>query len=293
MRQKKENNKTLVVIGSKHYKKSTIQAFIEEAPAFFDSFIFAPIDKITFSLYPKPKLIYKNKNLLDSSVIYPRISAKDYVLGEPLLEIVEKSQVYCPVSLFSYRITNHKFYTSSFLGKHGLPIIDSSLFVSPETAMHSIKEFGFPVVAKILSGFAGKGVVLIENEKQLSSILDTMHLYQESLSSQRFVAGKNSDIRCYVIGGKVISVKRTGKPGDWRANISRGGTAELIEGNKDLEQISLQTAKLLNMDICAVDLIENNGSYYVIEVNFMPGPFKKFLGNKIIKEMLSFLSKKA
>ncbi len=283
---------SIVIIGSKYYKQSTIEGFLEEYNKHFDKLIFAPIDKINISLNSEPKILYKNKNLLEHDIIYPRISANDYYLGEPLLEIIEKSKKYCPVSLKSYRITNNKFYTTYFLGKAGLPIIDSSLFVSPETAMDSIRDFGFPVVAKILSGFAGKGVVLIENEKQLSSILDTMHLYEEILSSQRFIKGKNSDIRCYVFGKEVMTVKRIGKDGDWRANISRGGRAEEIKTTDEMRSIALRTAELLQMDICAVDLIENNGKYYIIEVNFMPGPFKKFLGNKVITKMLSFLSSK-
>ena len=285
---------SLTIIGSKHFKESTVKSLIEEGSKLFDSVVFAPINKIRLVFENnQPKLLFKGRDLLESTVCYPRLSSRDYVFGEAVLKVLGKSRVYSPVSLRSYQITNHKYYTIKELSNAKIPIVKSSLFTDPESAKQILKEFGMPVVVKLLSGFAGKGVIRVENEKQLDSILDTVTLFDEFISVQKFIEGKNSDIRCYVVGEKVIAVRRIGKQGEWRANVSMGGTAEEISPSKEMKKIALDSARLLKMDICAVDLIETPSGPAVIEINFMPGPFKKYLGNRVTKEMAEFLFEKA
>ena len=236
--------------------------------------------------------MYKTQNLLNFEAIYPRISSRDMLLGEALLKAIEKSKAYCPVNIESYQITNHKFYTVQKLTNEGIIGIPSTLFLSPKYADYAIMETGYPFVMKLISGFAGKGVVLINNKEQMESILDAIHLFEEFICTQKFIKGKNYDIRCYVIGDYVIAVKRTSRKGEWRANVSKGGSAELINPTPEMLNLAKKSAKILGTDICAVDLMDNNKKWVVIEVNFMPGPFKKYLGTTIIQEWVRLISNK-
>lgn len=289
-----QSKKKFLIIGSKTFKKSTVNAMIEESKLLFDVVTFVTIDKIEIvTAEGKVDLVHKGKSLLEYDVIYPRFSSRDYVMGEAVLKAVEQSKAYCPVNLQSYQITNHKYYTAQRLSDKGVPGVVTTFFISPKFAELSVQETGYPVVMKLISGFAGKGVVLIHDKKQMESILDAVHLFEEFISMQRFIKGKNQDIRCYVIGKEVIAVQRTGKKGDWRANISRGGTAQVLELTEEMKSIALQAAAILGMDICAIDLMHSQKGLVVIEVNFMPGPFMKYLGNDIIKKWVSFLRKKA
>lgn len=284
---------SLVIVGSRKYKKSTITAFLGEAKKLFSRVLFVPLNKIQiFCENGATKLYYKHINLTEFDAAYVRISSKDFVLGEIVLDVLRSSHAYVPTSTESYQITNHKYYTVKELSKVSLPILPTSLSVSPEATQAIVKDFGYPVVVKMLSGFAGKGVVLVQNAEQLKSILDTLHMFDEFVSAQKYEKTEAKDIRCYVLGKKVIAVQRTGAKGDWRANISRGGTAEVIQTKKNYEDIALKAAEALGMDICAVDLIETKEGPVVIEVNFMPGPFTKFLGSKIPKEMMQVIYNK-
>jgi ribosomal protein S6--L-glutamate ligase len=289
----KKNKKSLLIIGSKKYKESTVNEMLDEAKKKFDSVLFVPIDKIQIQTSEsKIGLFYKGKNLLAFDAIYPRISSRDMLLGEPILKAIEHSDSYCPLNLESYHITNHKFFTSQKLSNNGIPGILSTLFISPKYADYAINETGYPFVMKLISGFAGKGVVLVDSKEQMESILDAVHLFEEFICTQKFIKGKDSDVRCYVIGEYVIAVKRKCKKGDWRANISRGGSANLINPSPEMLEIAKKSAKTLKMDICAVDLMEQKNKWVVIEVNFMPGPFKKYLGNMVIHEWIRLLSEK-
>lgn len=288
---------SLLIIGSRRYKKATVQALLKEAKTCFGRVLFVPIHKIKFVADGNDtKLYYKDRELSNFDVCYPRLSSSNYFLAEPLLRVIEQSKMYTPVSLEGFQWSNHKFYTVRQLVKAEIPVLPSSLFVSPNAAKQAVNRFGFPVVLKLISGFAGKGVMLIENEKELKSILETVTLFEDYVSAQKFVPNTSSDYRAYVIGEKVISVKRSGRKSEWRANVSRGGQAKVVKLPKDVERIAIQAARFLKFDICAVDFIETKSfkeGYAIIEVNFMPGPFKKYLGDKVPKEMVKFLYKKA
>lgn len=302
MNKKKSKNKKkidkpfLLIIGSRKYKKDTVKALLKEAKKLFGRVLFVPIHKIKFVAEgTETKLYYKDRDLMNFDACYPRLSATNFFLAEPLLRVIEQSKMYCPVSLEGFQWSNHKFYTVRQLVKADIPVLPSSLFVSPEAAKLSVSKFGFPVVLKLISGFGGKGVMLIQNEKELKSILETVTLFEDYVSAQKFVPGTSSDIRCYVIGEKVISVKRIGRQGEWRANISRGGEAKQVKLPEEIEKMAIHAARFLKFDICAVDFIKTKlfkEGHAIIEVNFMPGPFKQYLGDLIPKEMVQYIYEK-
>jgi len=293
---KPKSDKSMVVIASSNYNKKNNKILIEEAEKNFKKFLFVPINK-THIVEEKgeSKIMFKNHNLLDFDIVYPRFGSRDYFMGEAVLKILEKANCYCPVSLKGFQLSNHKYYSIKKLAEENLPTVLTALSVSPKAVEKLSKEFSFPLVLKLISGFAGKGVVRVENESQLKSILDTVHLFEEYIATQKYVEGHSSDVRCYVFGDKVLIVKRQGAKGDWRANISRGGSAKIIKGSKAMEEAAIKAARILGFDICAVDLIETNTTkegFVIIEVNFQPGPFMKFLGSRIPQEMMEFIRSK-
>ena len=281
----------LLIIGGIQFKKSTIESLLDESRKIFDAVLFVPVNKIkVVSSKGKSKLFYKNIDLLEEfDACYPRFRPRDFFISETVLRILEQSDIYMPVSLEGYRVTNHKYFTIKKVANAGCPVVPSSLFISPEAAKSHAKDFGFPLVAKLLSGYAGKGVVLIRDMKQFESILQTVHIFDEFISVQKYIETGGMDLRCYVFGEKVVAVKRTGVEEDFRANISRGGSAEIIEASEQMKDVSLKAAKALNMEICAVDFIETASGPAIIEVNFMPGPFKKFLGNTVARESAEYI----
>lgn len=287
---------SIAIIAATRYHKANNRLLLKEAEKLFDKVLFVPINKLRIVHESgSSKILYKDTNILDFDACYPRFGSSDFFMGEAVLRILDSAKIYTPVSLRGYQISNHKYYTIKRLAENKIPCLLTSLSASPQATESIVKAFGFPVVLKLISGFAGKGVMLVRDKKQLLSILDTVHLFEDYIAAQRFVPGRNTDIRCYVFGDEVLSVRRTGKPGDWRANISRGGKAEIIEGNEKMEKCAVKAARVLGFDICAIDFIETNltkQGFAVIEANFQPGPFRKFLGNIVPKKMMEFILSK-
>jgi len=291
-----KSQKSMVVIASTHYNKKNNKIFVEEAEKAFEKFLFVPINKITMvEENGSTKLMFKEKNLLDFDIVYPRFGSNDYFMGEAILMAIEKSSAYCPVSLKGYQLSNHKYYSIKKLAENKIPTVLTSLSVSPSVVEKISKEFSFPLVLKLISGFAGKGVMRVENQSQLKSILDTVHLFEDAITTQKYIEGRSSDIRCYVFGDTVLTVKRKGAGGDWRANISRGGSAKIIRPLKGMKEIAIKCARILGFDICAIDFMESKSvkeGFVVIEANFQPGPFRKFLGSRVPMEIMKFIREK-
>ncbi len=289
--------KSIAIIAASHYHKANNKVLIEEAQKAFENVLFVPINRLMIAEEKgESKILFKGVNLLDFDACYPRFGSKDYFMGEAILRILDNSKIYTPVSLKGFQLSNHKYYSIKKLAEEGLPTLLTSLSSSPDVVKKISSEFDFPLVLKLISGFAGKGVMLIKDDSQLKSILDTVHLFEEYIVTQTYAESKATDIRCYVFGEKVLTVKRTGAKDDWRANISRGGKAEIVSENKKMSEVAVKASKILGFDICAIDFIQTKSlpeGFAIIEANFQPGPFRRFLGNTVPKEMMEFIRAKA
>ncbi|MEI2514605.1 30S ribosomal protein S6--L-glutamate ligase, partial [Acinetobacter soli] len=84
-----------------------------------------------------------------------------------------------------------------------------------------------PLVVKLLQGSQGRGVVLAETTQAAASVISAFRDLEADILVQEFVAeAKGADIRCLVIGNKVVAaMKRQAKLGDFRSNLHQGGEA--------------------------------------------------------------------
>ena len=70
-------------------------------------------------------------------------------------------------------------------------------------------------------------------------------------------------------------MQRSSTDGSFKANISRGGKGEAYDVDDELEMLSIQVAKVLDLDIAGVDLLFHSDGYRICEANSSPG-FKGF-----------------
>lgn len=112
---------------------------------------------------------------------------------------------------------------------------------------------------------------------------------------QEFVQeAAGSDIRCFVIGDKVVAaMKRQGREGEFRSNLHRGGTATLIRLAPAERAAAVQAAKIMGLDVCGVDLLRSKRGPLVMEVNSSPGleGIEKTSGKDIAGLMIEHIEK--
>ena len=154
-----------------------------------------------------------------------------------------------------------------------LASVDKVLKADDAALDHAIAENVAPLIVKLLESTQGKGVVLAETKKAAESVIDAFRGLKANFLVQDFVKeAAGEDIRCLVIGGKVVaSMKRTGADGDFRSNLHRGGSAKSVRITKAERETAIRAARVFDLDMAGVDLLRSEGGPKVLEVNSSPG----------------------
>jgi len=132
---------------------------------------------------------------------------------------------------------------------------------------------GAPLVIKLLEGTQGIGVVLAETNKAAESVIEAFMGLKANILVQEFIqeAG-GADIRCLVVGGKVVAAMRRQAPeGEFRSNLHRGGSASLVKISKEERATAVSAAKILGLSVAGVDILRSERGPLVMEVNSSPG----------------------
>ena len=199
-------------------------------------------------------------------------------------------------------ICTDKYRTALRLSDYGIRQPKTTLINDPEKSALAFDKLDsqMPVIMKTLRGSKGVGVLFVESEKALDSIVqliykqdpDTDLLLQEYIKT-------DYDVRVLVLGNKVLAtMKRPVIEGDFRSNVSQGSKPEKLKLTKLEIEESLKAAKAVNGLWTAVDFIPSNNREkeppFVIEVNSSPGTegMEEASGQNISKEIIEFFADK-
>ncbi|MGC8661637.1 MAG: lysine biosynthesis protein LysX [Nitrososphaeria archaeon] len=168
-------------------------------------------------------------------------------------------------------ITGNKAFTLLKLREHGVPIPHTYVSFDVQKALESFKSLGGRAVIKPVMGSWGRMVGLLETENSAKAVLED-RLYMDPLYQvyylQEYVRRPPRDIRAFVVGDRVIAAIYRYQPGtDWRTNTALGGRAENCPVTGELEDLALRAAGAIGDGVYGVDIMENENSMVVHEVN--------------------------
>jgi len=222
----------------------------------------------------KPEVHYKGQNLTGFDAVIPRIGASVTFYGTAVLRQFEMMNVYPVNESVAISRSRDKLRALQLLSRKGLGLPVTGFANSPDDINDLIKMVGgAPLVIKLLEGTQGIGVVLAETKSAASSVLEAFMGLNANILVQEFIkeAG-GADIRCLVVGGKVVAaMKRQGQEGEFRSNIHRGGSANLIKITPEERSTAVRAANTMGLNVCGVDLLRSNHGPVVMEVNSSPG----------------------
>ena len=221
----------------------------------------------------RPKVLYRGEEVRPHAVI-PRIGASYTFYGTAVVRQFEMADVFALNGSDGISRSRDKLRSLQILSRAGVGL--------PTTGFaHSIQDVngllevvgGVPVVVKLLEGTQGLGVVLAETKKAAESVIGAFRQLDANILVQQFIkeAG-GSDIRAFVVGGKVVAaMKRHSAPGDFRSNLHRGGQASRVRLTLAEKRTALRAAKVLGLGVAGVDLLRSRSGPLVLEVNSSPG----------------------
>ena len=246
----------------------------------------------------KQSILVNGKSLPLPNFVFPRTGSGTTYHIKAVIRHFERMGV--PVINSSDAIDNvkDKLYSHQILAQSNLDIPKTMLLKHPIDVDFVQKHIGFPAIVKTISGSYGRGVFLAETKKQLKQLITMAELTKKSYNIivQEFIKDTwGKDLRVLVVNNKVVGcMMRQATDDDFRANISRGGEGIPYEVNEQIEWLSTESSKALNLDIAGVDLLFDNGGYRICEVNSSPGfeGMDKYTKTNIAEDIVTYVKHK-
>ncbi|MBE0364763.1 ribosomal protein S6--L-glutamate ligase [Pseudoalteromonas ulvae UL12] len=245
-----------------------------------------------------PSVGYKGEKLPTYDAVIPRIGASITFYGTALVRQFEMMGTFSVNESVAISRSRDKLRSLQLLSRKGIGLPKTGFAHSSDSISGLIKNVGgAPVVIKLLEGTQGIGVVLADTKKAAESIIEAFMGLNANILVQEFIKEANgADIRCLVIGDKVIAaMKRQAQEGEFRSNLHRGGTAEIVKLNKEERATAVNAAKAMGLGVCGVDILRSNRGPVVMEVNSSPGleGIESATGIDVASLIIEYIEKKA
>lgn len=221
-----------------------------------------------------PTVFYKNSHLTDVDAIIPRIGASITFYGTAVVRQFETMNVFTVVSSDGLSRSRDKLRSLQILSMEGIQIPKTVFTNYPKNVKQILNKVGgTPVILKLLEGTQGLGVVLAESENAATSVLEAFNGLKARVIVQEFIKeSKGADIRAFVVGDKVVgAMKRQGKEGEFRSNLHRGGSSQVVTLSRIEEYMAVKAARVLGLGVAGVDMLQSDQGPLIIEVNSSPG----------------------
>ncbi|MFT5203710.1 MAG: ribosomal protein S6--L-glutamate ligase [Candidatus Aldehydirespiratoraceae bacterium] len=222
----------------------------------------------------EPDLQYRGKPLADYDAILPRIGASITFFGLAVVRQFEQMDTYTPSTSNGIANSRDKLRSIQILSRHGVQIPATTFARDRADVLPAIERVGgAPVVIKLLEGTQGIGVILAPDTKVAEAVIETLQSTKQNVLIQRFIAeSRGKDLRAFVIGDRVVAaMRRTAQGDEFRSNVHRGGSTEMVELSDEAKATAVSAAQIMGLRVAGVDMLESDLGPMVMEVNSSPG----------------------
>ncbi len=246
----------------------------------------------------EPEMHVRGQILESFDAVIPRIGASITFYGTAVLRQFEMMGTYPLNESVAISRSRDKLRSLQLLSRKGIGLPVTGFASKPSDIPDLIKMVGgAPLVIKLLEGTQGIGVVLAETQQAAESVIEAFMGLNANFMVQEYIkeAG-GADIRCFVIGDRVIAaMKRQAKPGEFRSNLHRGGSATLVKLSPAERSTAIKAAKTMGLNVAGVDILRSNHGPLVMEVNSSPGleGIEVATEKDIASQIIAFIEKTA
>ena len=221
-----------------------------------------------------PETRLGGKPFPDTDVVVPRVapSISQYglavvnhlqLLGRPVLN-----------GALAIGLARNKMRVLQLLSASGVPVPRTVMASDPSGLREMARAVGgLPVLVKLLRGNERAGVIVCETPQALGSALEAIQrLGQDTIVQQYVRVGRGGDLRVFVVGGRVVAaLRRRARTGRLRRTLGQGARYEKASPSPAAERTAVEAARVIGLEVCAVDLLDAAGAPRVFEVHSSPG----------------------
>ena len=222
----------------------------------------------------KFQIRYKSRQLNGVDAVIPRIGNSITFYGTAVLRQFEMMGVFTPNTSDAVLRARDKLRCMQLLARENIGLPTTVFGDNPDDTADLLSLLGEPPqVFKLIEGAEGQGVLLAESGCSSQGMIEALRGLYANFLVQEFIAeSKGADIRCFVVGGKVVAaMQRQARDGEFRSNLHRGGTATVVRLNKIETDTALRAARTMGLNVAGVDLLRSRRGPLVLEVNSSPG----------------------
>jgi ribosomal protein S6--L-glutamate ligase len=249
-----------------HIKEDSIPLFNK---IFQDFEINSTFTKFKHLTYKNNSIYFKGIPLEQYDFIFIGLTGKSRDLAPIVIDYIKRYNI--PFICYGHKTADHaKTFEIYKLTSDNIPIIPSLISSDQNAIADFIIQYTQLFITKPINGKKGREIL---QHSSLESIMDAIQKSEIPLIIQPMIPN-DGDYRVWILKGKVIGViKRSpNTEGEFRSNISLGGSAQLAELPDDVLDMAIKSAKILDLDMAGVDIIQdiNTKKYYIMEVNAAP-----------------------
>lgn len=221
-----------------------------------------------------PGIFFEGKKIEHVDVVIPRIGVSDAFYVISVVRQFELMGVFTTAGSLALARSVNRLWSLQILASANLGVPKTAISNDVEQLADIINYVDeAPLIIKLLERKKGLGVVLAETNKAAISVIEAFMGLNASVIVQKYIKeARGSLVRAFVVDGKVVgAMKRQAKEGEFRSNRYLGSTAKIIELTKKEEFAAIKAAKILELGICAVDMLQSFEGPLILKVTSSPG----------------------
>jgi len=244
----------------------------------------------------KPKIYYDGAYLENIDAIIPRIGSSVTFYGTAVVRQFEMMNIFSVVESQALGRSRDKLRSLQLLSRAGVGLPKTTFTNFSKNVSHIVDSVGgAPLVLKLLEGTQGLGVILVDSKNSAGSVLEAFNGLETRTIAQEYIeeAG-GADIRVFLVDGEIVgAMKRQGKEGEFRSNLHRGGSANIIELTEEEAETAIVAAKAMGLGVAGVDMLQSKSGPLVLEVNSSPGleGIEKATGTDIAEKIIRYVER--
>jgi ribosomal protein S6--L-glutamate ligase len=229
--------------------------------------------EVELGLGDEPAVYWRRRPFPRTDVILPRIGLSIHQYGLAVVSQLELMGVPVLNGAYGIAASRNKMRSLQLLAAGGLPVPRTVMASNPSGLKEMVRLVGgVPVLVKLLSANEKSGVMLCESLQSLEAALEAILGLGQNIIVQQYVRGaKGKDLRVLVVGGEVVAAMRRNPPrGRLSRSLRRGAQFERTELPAPYARVAAEAARVLRLEVCAVDMLDVKGKPLVFEVNSFP-----------------------
>jgi ribosomal protein S6--L-glutamate ligase len=218
-------------------------------------------------------LLYRRRRVAPPDVVLPRIAQSITSYG--LAVVNQYGMLGVPVMNAAAAIAQarNKMRCLQLLSAHGISVPATVMARSAGDLRAMVRLVGgVPVLVKLLGGADERGVMICETLNSLEAALEAILGLGHNLLVQEYVRKAGRDVRVLVVGGEALAaVRRRPRMNRLAHTLNRGARFERIALTDAQRRVATEAARLIGLEVAAVDMLEVRGKLKVFEVHSSPG----------------------